>query len=126
MATIKPKFNLGGLARRLISDGLLDEEQANTAFEEALKAKVPFVSYLVEKNILKAIDIANSASHEFGVPLFDLESIDTEVLATSLVEEKLIRKHHAIPLYKRGNRLFLGVSDPTNHRDWMKSNSIPV
>ncbi len=77
---------------------------------------MPYVSFLVEKKILKASEIAASASHEFGVPLFDLESIDLEVLPTSLVEEKLIRKHHAMPLYKRGNRLFLGVSDPTNHQ----------
>ena len=88
MATIKPKFNLGGLARRLIQDQLLDEEQANELYEKALKGKVPFVSYLVEKNILKAKEIAASASHEFGVPLFDLESIDPEALPTNLVEEK--------------------------------------
>lgn len=116
MATIKPKFNLGGLARRLISDNLLTEDQANDAYEKALKQNIPFVSYLVENKILKSPEIASSASLEFGVPLFDLESIDTETMPVSLVEEKLIRKHHVIPIHKRGNRLFLAVSDPTNHQ----------
>ena len=50
------------------------------------------------------------------MPLFDLDAIDPENFQTKLVEEKLIRKHHALPIYKRGNRLFLAVSDPTNHQ----------
>jgi len=116
MATIKPKFNLGGLARRLIHDQLLTEEEAAECYEKALKAKVPFVSFLVENKILNALDIASSASHEFGVPLFDLDVIDPESFQTGLVEEKLIRKHHAMPIFKRGNRVFLAVSDPTNHQ----------
>lgn len=116
MATVKPKFNLGGLARRLIQDQLLTEEQAQENYEKALKSKEPFVSHLVNNKILTALQIATSASHEFGVPLFDLEVMDFETMPTSLVEEKLIRKHHALPLYKRGNRLFLAVSDPTNHQ----------
>ncbi len=116
MASIKPKINLGGLARRLIHDQLLGEEQASDSFEKARKEKKPFVSYLVQNDIVKAADIASSASLEFGVPLFDLEAIDPEVYQTKLVEEKLIRKHNALPIYKRGNRLFLAVSDPTNHQ----------
>jgi len=116
MATIKPKFNLGGLARRLIHDQLLTEEEAAECYEKALKAKTPFVSYLVQNKILNAQDIAASASHEFGVPLFDLDVIDPESFQTGLVEEKLIRKHHAMPIFKRGNRIFLAVSDPTNHQ----------
>lgn len=116
MASIKPKFNLGGLARRLIHDQLLTEEEAAECYEKALKAKVTFVSYLVQNKILNASDIAASASHEFGVPLFDLDVIDPDAFQTGLVEEKLIRKHHAMPIYKRGNRVFLAVSDPTNHQ----------
>lgn len=31
-----------------------------------------------------------------------------------MANEKLIRQHNALPLFKRGNRLFVAVSDPTN------------
>lgn len=65
-------------------------------------------------NILDSLNIANAASQEFGVPLFDIGTMDMEVAATALVEEKLIRQHHALPLFKRGNRLYVAVSDPTN------------
>jgi type IV pilus assembly protein PilB len=95
---------------------LIGEEQAESAFAEALKKKVPYVTYLVENNILASIDIAISASRGFGVPIFDLDVIDPSVVPTDAVGEKLVRTHHALPIFRRGNRLFLAVSDPTNHQ----------
>lgn len=114
MASTKPKINISGLARRLVTDRQLEEEQANTLYQEALRNRIPFVTHLVEKKLLDQSIIASTASQEFGVPLFDLDAMDTESLPVSLVEEKLIRKHHALPLFRRGNRLYLAVSDPTN------------
>ncbi|MEW8692480.1 MAG: type IV-A pilus assembly ATPase PilB [Candidatus Thiodiazotropha endolucinida] len=116
MATTNPKVNLSGLARCLIQDRLINEEDAESAFAEALKKKVPFVSYLVENGIQQSIDIAISASRGFGVPIFDLDVIDPSVIPTDAVGEKLVRTHHALPIFRRGNRLFLAVSDPTNHQ----------
>ncbi len=116
MATTNPKINLGGLARRLINDQLISEDQAQDCFQKARQEKLPFVSYLVKNSILNPLEIAASASSEYGVPLFDLDVIDPEVFQTKLVDEKLIRKNNALPIYKRGNRLFMAVSDPTNHQ----------
>jgi len=113
MATTKPAI-LSGLARRLVKDELITDENAQKAFQESLKKRLPFVSYLVQEKILTAREIAASASSEFGVPLFDLDALDFSQAPVTLVEEKLVRNHHALPLFKRGNRLFLGVSDPTN------------
>ncbi|MCP5427318.1 MAG: type IV-A pilus assembly ATPase PilB [Chromatiaceae bacterium] len=114
MVTTKPTIKLSGLAHRLVRDGLLSEEQAQLAFDAALKKRTAFVTYLVENDILDSLAIAHAASQEFGVPLFDLDVLDMSFLPTKLVDEKLIRTHHALPLFKRGKRLFLGVSDPTN------------
>jgi len=95
-------------------DGLLDEQEAIKIHETALKKRTHFVSYLVENKILNGRDIAWSGSQEFGVPLFDLTTMDMESAPISLVSEKLIHQHNALPLFKRGNRLFIAVSDPTN------------
>ncbi|PCI19315.1 MAG: type IV-A pilus assembly ATPase PilB [Piscirickettsiaceae bacterium] len=114
MAVSKEKMHLGGLARRLVLDGLLTEEAARQHFDEALKHKTPFVSHLVGKKILDSQTIAIAASQEFGVPLFDISALDRDVIPSDLVTEKLIRKHHALPIFKRGNKLFVAVSDPTN------------
>ncbi len=114
MNSVIPQTSLNGLARRLVSDGHLAETDALKAQEESDKKKSPLVSYLVEKNLLDGKIIATAASEEFGIPVFDIEAIELEAEITKLVDEKLIRKHRALPLYKRGNRLFVAVSDPTN------------
>lgn len=116
MANTKPQINLSGLGRCLIQDGLINEDQAESSFAEALDKKTPYVSHLVENKILNSIDIAISASRGFGVPIFDLDVLDPTVIPNDLVAEKLVRTHHALPIFKRGNRLFLAVSDPTNHQ----------
>jgi type IV pilus assembly protein PilB len=116
MATTSFNPNLSGLARRLILDGLLSEEEVLQATEQARRKRVGFVSYLVENKILSSGEIAESGSQEFGVPLMDLNALDLRQAPVTLVQEKLIRKHRALPLFRRGSRLFLGVSDPTNHQ----------
>ncbi len=116
MSTAAPLTNtqLSGLARKLVQDGLLDEATAQQACDEAERDKTPLVSHLVENGILSSTVIANAASQEFGIPLFDIDAMDLEQCAHDLVDEKLICKHSALPLYKRGNRLYVAVSDPTN------------
>ena len=114
MAIAQTQMNLSGLARKLVEDGIIDQAKALEAQEAAIKKKVPFVGYLVDNKLADAKKIAQSASEEFGVPLVDIDVIDIEQDVIKLVKEKLIRQHKTIPLYKRGNRLFVAVSDPTN------------
>ncbi len=105
---------LKGLPRKLVIDGILEEEAAINALKASLKEKVSFTNYLVSNNILSATKIAMEASKEFGLPVFDLNAIDPESIPRDIVDDKLIKKHHALPLYKRGQRLYIGISDPTN------------
>jgi type IV pilus assembly protein PilB len=114
MATTQSSMKPSGLAWRLVRDRLLSEVQAQNAAAESIKRRQPFVQYLVEQKVLDSRLIAIAASTEFGVPLLDLEAIDILDLPLNLVDEKLIRKHRALPIYRRGNRLFLALSDPTN------------
>jgi type IV pilus assembly protein PilB len=114
MATINPTIHLSGLARRLVMDGFLDETEAFKAYDAAQKKRTQFVAYLVENKVLTSRNIAWSGAQEFGVPLFDLDVMEMQSAPVSMVSEKLIRQHHAIPLFKRGNRLYIAVSDPTN------------
>ena len=107
---------LKGLARKLIRNNLLDEKTALQATEEAEKSRVQLVTHLVDTKLVSAMDIARMASQEFNLPLFDLTALDLDAATVKLVKEDLIRKHRALPLYKRGGRLFIGISDPTNQR----------
>jgi len=114
MATTTPQIRLTGLPRRLVLDGTLAEEDALAALEEASKHNKNIVTLLVESGQVPAPVLAHTACHEFGIPLFDLDVLDLETAPVKLVEEKLIRQHHALPIFKRGTRLYVAVSDPTN------------
>ena len=84
------------------------------AMNAARERKSTIVTQLVASGAASARDIAVAASNEFGVPLFDLDAVNPDVETVRLVSDKLIAKHRVLPLFRRGKRLFLGVSDPTN------------
>src|SRR5450432_998990 len=105
---------LGGLAQRLVQDGLLDEQAMQDAIARSKEKRVSLVTHLVATNLATARYIAISASNEFGVPLLDLDAIAPDMDAVRVVSEKLMQKHRVLPLMKRGKRLFLAVADPTD------------
>jgi type IV pilus assembly protein PilB len=114
MAATAPQTNLAGLPRRMVQDGIVSEEQLQEATEVAKKQKLSLIAYLVNEGLADARAIAVAASHEFGVPLLDLDSIEIDLDVIRAVSQKLIVKHRVLPLVKRGQRIFLGISDPTN------------
>jgi type IV pilus assembly protein PilB len=116
MATVPSNLQFSGLAKCLVQQGLLLESDAQMHFQEAQKKKIPFVTYLVANNLVDSRSIANHASLEFGTPFLDLSVLDVRSFPTKLVSEKLIREHRALPLFKRGHKLFIAVSDPTDFR----------
>jgi len=107
---------LSGIARRLVAEGSLAEPDARRAVETSTKQKIPLATYLIDNGMADSRTVAMAASAEFGVPLYDVSAIDFAQLPLKLVSEELITKHRALPLFKRGNRLFVGLSDPTNLR----------
>ena len=114
-ANVTPlRGGLQGLPQRLVLDGLLTEAAMVDALAVAKERRVNVVSYLVEHNVADAREIAIAASNEFGVPLMDLDCIQPDLDTVRLVSEKILRKHRVLPLVKRGKRLFVAVSDPTN------------
>ena len=105
---------LSGLAGRLVAEGLISAQAASQAQKDASLERMPFVQYLVEKKNVDSQRLAEVASHEFGVPLFDLDAFNLTAMPDGLVDVALVTKHHALPLMRRGNRLFIAISDPTN------------
>ncbi|HLB31882.1 MAG TPA: type IV-A pilus assembly ATPase PilB [Gammaproteobacteria bacterium] len=114
MAVTANKMHLSGLARKLVVDGLIDETAAQDHYQKALKEKIPFVSYLVVNKLVTGRDIAAAAAQEFGVPVLDINALELDMETVKLVKGDLIKKHHALPIFKRGKRLYVAVSDPTN------------
>jgi type IV pilus assembly protein PilB len=112
--TQPPLAGLSGVIRRLASEGHIAEADARRAADAASKARVSIISYMLENPICSPRLIANAAAIEFGVPVLDCQVLDINQLATKAVNPQLMEKHRAVPLVKRGNRLFVGLADPTN------------
>jgi len=114
MAVTATTTPLSGLPRRLVQDGIIDETAVTQAVEDARAKKLGLVPHLVASEMADPRSIAIAASHEFGIPLLDIEVLELDFEAIRKVDQKLISKHRVLPLVLRGKRLFLGVSDPTN------------
>ena len=109
-------ISLSGLARQMVLAGALDEKTAQQAQVQALRNKSSLVTYLVQNKLATGRVVAEVASEQFGVALLDLSAVDKDSLPKDLVSEKLARQHRVLPLSKRGNKLFVAVSDPANHQ----------
>ena len=102
------------LGRALVQQGKLVQGDANAIQAEAKKMGVSFIEQLVASKKISSKEVALFAAQTFGVPLLDLQSVDSEQLPTNLLDSKLIGTKRVLPLQKRGNRLFVATSDPTN------------
>jgi len=113
---VNPSYGsaLSGLARAMVQHGRLPENVAEEVSAQARNAGAPFIEQLIQSRKLTAVDIAEFASHVFGLPLADLEALDATVFPLDLVDRKLMRERRVLPLRKRGNRLAIAVSDPSN------------
>ena len=108
------RSGLQGLPQRLVLDNLVGDTQMVEAIAAAKERRIGIVSYLVEHSIADPREIAIAASQEFGAPLLDLDAIQPDLETVRIVSEKMLRKHRVLPLVKRGKKLFLAISDPTN------------
>ncbi|MCY7388094.1 MAG: type IV-A pilus assembly ATPase PilB [Burkholderiales bacterium] len=102
------------LGRALVQQGKLVQGDANAIQAEAKKVGVTFIEQLTASKKLTPKEIALFAAQTFGVPLLDLSAVDADQLPTTLIDSKLLAAKRVLPLQKRGNRLFVALSDPTN------------
>ncbi len=107
---------LHGLPKRLVDDHLIEPQDLQVATTSAKTAKLSLVQYLCEKKLVSDTAIANSAAKEFGIPIYSLEHHNNDHIPKDIIDTKLLKKHQVMPLVQRGNRLFVAVADPTNHR----------
>ena len=114
MAAATISTALSGLARTLVQQGRLPEADAEAIQTQANAASVSFVTQLVQTKKMSAQDVATFASQTFGYPLLDLASVDADHIPRDLLPSKLMQERRALGLFKRGTRIFVAMSDPTN------------
>ena len=108
--------SFSALGRALVQQGRLVQADANAIQTEARAAGVSFVSQLVASRKLSAKDVSMFAAQTFGYPLLDLNAVDVDALPLTLIDSKIVSNHRVIALGKRGNRIFVAMSDPSNEQ----------
>ncbi|MBO2567814.1 type IV-A pilus assembly ATPase PilB [Shewanella algae] len=103
-----------GLSTLFIRKGLLTESQLTDTVKQSQKNRHSLVTTLVTSQLLSARTIAELCYEEYGTPLLDLNEFDLSSIPEEFLNKKLIEKHRCLPLFKRGNRLYIATSDPTN------------
>jgi type IV pilus assembly protein PilB len=114
MAAAPSHFN--ALGRALVQQGKLVQADANAIQAEAAKAGVSFIQQLIGSKKLSAKEVSQFAANTFGYPLLDLNAVDSDQLPINLIDTKIVGNHRVIALGKRGNRLFVAMSDPSNEQ----------
>src|SRR5947208_14009833 len=114
MATNPATTRISGLARALAQNNLLTEAEAEGLQNQANSSNISFVEQVLLAKKLTAIQVASFAAQTFGVPLLDLNAFDLDQIGRDLIDARLTKQRRILPLYKRGNRLFVATSDPAN------------
>ena len=114
MATNAAPRTISGLARAMVQHGLVSEYDAEAMQSQAQSANIGFVEQMVLAKRMSAAQIAMFASRAFGTPMMDLAGFDLEHINKDFVDSRIAVTRRVLPLYKRGNRLFVAVSDPAN------------
>ena len=114
MATTTLPSKLGGLARLLVQDKLLTEEEAHGIQSQANSLKIPFITQVTQSKKLSALKVAEAASVAFGLPMFDLNALNIDYAPAKSIDLKLMQNSRVMALQSRNNVLFVAISDPTN------------
>jgi len=118
MAAVLPNTTTGtmlpGLARALVQANRLTAVQADMLHKKATQEKVAFIDTLLASATIDARSLAAFCAETFGYPLLDLSAYSLESLPPNAIDAKLAQAQRVIALAKRGNKLSVALSDPTN------------
>ena len=114
MASNPTPIILTGLARALVTQQWLTNEEAEAVMKDSKASNEHFVTNFVKSKKIAPVKLAEFAAVQFGFPYFDLNAIDHETIPSKLLDSKLMQNRRVVALYQRGSKLTIGLSDPTN------------
>ncbi|WP_338770927.1 type IV-A pilus assembly ATPase PilB [Massilia sp. METH4] len=103
-----------GLARALVQAGRLTAAQADALVKRSAADKQPFIDVLLAGGAIGARDLAAFCSETFAYPMMDLHALSVAALPEKIIDEKLMQAQRVVALAKRGNKMSVAISDPTN------------
>lgn len=105
---------LPNLAAKMVKLDLLTEAAAQEINKNAMQENRSFYLQCIEQNAVPVTKACELLSEDFGIPLMDIESMNTELSPLDILPSSLVEKHYILPLYLRDTRLYVAVGDPAN------------
>lgn len=105
---------MSGLARALVQAGYVSTSQAEALNKKALSEKSLFIDALLQSGHIEKRELALFCSETYGYPALDLSALDIAALPEKIIDAKLMLGQRVIVLAKRGNKVTVAISDPTN------------
>ena len=105
---------MSGLARALLQAGRLSAQQVDALTKQAITEKAPFIDVLLQNGGIDARALAIFCSETFGYPALDFSAFNINALPEKIIDAKLMQGQRVIALSKRGNKISVAISDPTN------------
>ena len=106
------KTRLGGLARRVVDQSIMDREAALNHLALAHDNDVSFLTQAAQAMPDKKAMLYRMTAEEYGMPLFDLRTLDLADRPADLVTPKFIDEHQVLPIFHRGSKVFVAISEP--------------
>jgi type II secretory ATPase GspE/PulE/Tfp pilus assembly ATPase PilB-like protein len=102
------------LGQMLIEAGLLSEQDAEQAAQEAAAAGRKLGDYVVERGLVTADALAMTLSLQFGIRFLDLLRVQIQPEALRLIPAEFCREHVLIPVETDGRSVLVVMADPGN------------
>ena len=106
------KTRLGGLARRVVDQSIMDREAALNHLALAHDNDVSFLTQAIQAMPDKKAVLYRMTAEEYGMPLFDLRTLNLSERPADLVAPKFIDEHQVLPIFHRGSKVFVAISEP--------------
>ena len=103
------------IKKRLIDNAGMTEDTLQLAIEQSEESGQRVHDVLVKEAYISGTDLAEIFSKEYASPVYDVESHNLDLSPQDIVDTKLLQKHRVLPLFKRGSKLYIAVSDPTDN-----------
>jgi type IV pilus assembly protein PilB len=103
-----------GLARALMQAGRLSAAQADTLQKKSVADKLAFIDVLLSSGVIDSKALAAFCAETFSYPMMDVGALNIDALPAKIIDNKLMQAQRVIALAKRGNKMSVAISDPTN------------
>ncbi|TCS36906.1 type IV pilus assembly protein PilB [Paucimonas lemoignei] len=102
------------LARVLLQAGHLSAQQVEVLTKRIQAEKIAFIDALVQSGHMNPRALAAFCAETYACPLLDISSFSMNTRPDGLIDAKLMQSQRVIALAKRGNKISVAISDPTN------------